>query len=136
MTTSERKGAREMEATEVRALFSRMFEHMSAEEEYELRHPDFVMEMPQSGERIRGREKMRSMQENYPGPPSIQLRRVVGAGDVWVIEAQSDYDGRIYHVVVIVEFSDGKILRETRYYADPFDAPEWRAEWVESMEGA
>jgi ketosteroid isomerase-like protein len=92
------------------------------------------MEMPQSGERIRGRENMRAMQEKYPGPPSIELRRVVGAGDVWAVEMRSDYDGRVYHVVMIVEFRDGKIVRETRYYADPFDAPEWRADWVETME--
>jgi ketosteroid isomerase-like protein len=123
-----------MEAADVRELFSRLFEHMSPEEEHELRHPDFVMEMPQSGERIRGRENMRSMQEQFPVPPSIELRRVVGSGDVWVVEARSDYDGRIYHVVMVVEFSDGKIVRETRYYADPFEAPEWRAEWVEAME--
>jgi hypothetical protein len=125
-----------MEERDVRDLFTRLFEHMSAEEEHDLRHPDFVMEMPQSGERIVGRENMRKMQENYPGPPNIALRRVVGSGDVWVIEMRSDYDGRIYHAVGVVEFRDGKILRETRYYADPFDAPQWRAEWVESMEGA
>lgn len=123
-----------MEEADVRQLFSRLFEQMSADEEYELRHPDYVMEMPQSGERIRGRENMHSMQANYPSPPGIQLRRVVGAGDVWTVEMRSDYDSRIYHVVMIVEFRDGKILRETRYYADPFDAPEWRAQWVEPME--
>jgi hypothetical protein len=122
-----------MDEGEVRRLFARMFEHMSAEEEYELRHPDYVMEMPQSGERIRGRENMRAMQEQYPNPPTIEFRRVVGSGDVWAVEAQSDYDGRIYHVVVIVEFRDGKILRETRYYTDPFDPPDWRAPWVEPM---
>jgi ketosteroid isomerase-like protein len=123
-----------MEEPDVRQIFARLFEHMSPEEEFELRDPEYVMEMPQSGELIRGRENMRSMQENYPGPPSIELRRVVGGGDVWVVEARSDYDGRVYRVVDIVEFRGGKILRETRYYADPFDAPEWRAEWVESME--
>jgi SnoaL-like domain len=125
-----------MEERDVRELFTRMFEYMSAEEEHEVRHPDFVMEMPQSGERIVGRENMRKMQENYPGPPSIELRRVVGSGDVWAIEMRSDYDGRVYYVVMLVEFSEGKIVRETRYYADPFDAPEWRADWVESMEDA
>jgi hypothetical protein len=125
-----------MEERDVRDLFTRLFEHMSAEEEHDLRHPDFVMEMPQSGERIVGRENMRKMQENYPGPPSIELRRVVGSGDVWAIEMRSDYDGRVYYVVMLVEFSEGKIVRETRYYADPFDAPEWRADWVESMEDA
>jgi ketosteroid isomerase-like protein len=123
-----------MKEADVRHLFTRLFEQMSADEEYEVRHPEYLMEMPQSGERIRGRENMHAMQANYPGPPDIRLRRVVGAGDVWVVEGQSDYGGRIYHVVMIVEFRDGKILRETRYYADPFDAPEWRAQWVEPME--
>jgi ketosteroid isomerase-like protein len=125
-----------MDEVDVRQIFSRLFEHMSPEEEHDLRHPDFVMEMPQSGERIIGRENMRSMQEMYPGPPSIELRRVVGSGDVWVVEARSDYDGRIYRAVMIVEFRDGKIVRETRYYADPFEAPEWRAQLVETMEEA
>jgi ketosteroid isomerase-like protein len=125
-----------MDEGDVRQIFSRLFEHMSPEEEHDLRHPDFVMEMPQSGERIIGRENMRSMQEMYPGPPSIELRRLVGSGDVWVVEARSDYDGRIYRAVIIVEFRDGKIVRETRYYADPFEAPEWRAQLVETMEEA
>jgi ketosteroid isomerase-like protein len=125
-----------MDEGDVRQIFSRLFEHMSPEEEHDLRHPDFVMEMPQSGERIIGRENMRSMQEMYPGPPSIELRRLVGSGDVWVVEARSDYDGRIYRAVMIVEFRDGKIVRETRYYADPFEAPEWRAQLVETMEEA
>jgi hypothetical protein len=31
---------------------------------------------------------MRAFQEAYPNPPTIQPRRVVGAGDVWVIEAR------------------------------------------------
>jgi SnoaL-like domain len=98
---------------QVRELFFERLEHLSAEAEYELRHPDYVMEMPQSGERIRGRDNMRAFQEAYPDPPTIQLRRVVGAGDVWVIEARSDYSGRIYQVAMIVEFRDGKIWRDT-----------------------
>ena len=28
-----------------------------------------------------------------------------------------------------VEFRDGKIWSETRYYAEPFEVPEWRASW-------
>ena len=92
------------------------------------------MEMPQSGERIRGRENMRAFQEAYPNPPTIEPRRVVGAGDVWVVEARSDYSGQIYHVALIVEFRDGKIWRDTRYYAEPFPPPAWRAQWVELIE--
>jgi hypothetical protein len=59
---------------------------------------------------------------------------VVGSGDVWVIEARSDYGGgQVAHVAMIVEFRDGKIWRDTRYYAEPFEPPEWRAQWVEHM---
>jgi hypothetical protein len=47
----------------------------SPEGEYLTRHPeDYVMEMPQSGERIRGRENMRKFQDGFPensGLPDI-----------------------------------------------------------------
>jgi hypothetical protein len=133
---ANRKEAGEVNEQEVRDLFFERLQHLSAEAEYELRHPDYILEMPQSGERIRGRDNMRAMQEHYPGPPTIRPRRVVGAGDVWVVEIRSDYGGRIFHAVLVVEFRDGKIWRETRYYAEPFEPPAWRASWVERMEDA
>lgn len=50
-------------------------------------------------------------------------------------EGASDYgDGRVFHYVSIVELKDGKMWRDTRYYAEPSEAPEWRAQWVERME--
>jgi SnoaL-like domain len=107
---------------------------LDAAQEYELRHEDVVIDMPQSGERIRGRDNMKAMQDAYPGPPKVTMRRIVGSGDVWVVEARSDYNGRIYQVANIIEFREGKIIRETRYYADPFEAPAWRAQWVEPIE--
>ena len=107
---------------------------LDPEQEYALRREDVVIDMPQSGERIRGRDHMKAMQEAYPGPPTITVRHIVGSGDVWVVEGRSDYSGRIYHVATIFEFREGKIMRETRYYADPFEAPAWRAQWVEAIE--
>jgi hypothetical protein len=106
---------------------------LSAEDEYKVRTDDYVMEMPQSGERIVGRDKMRSFQEAYPNPPDARLRRIIGHGDVFVMEAVSDYGDEVYYVVDIVEFRDGQIARETRYYSSPFVAPEWRAQWVEPI---
>ena len=110
---------------------------LSAEREYELRRPDFVMEMPQSGERVRGRDAMRQMQERFPGGgPTVALRRVVGAGRVWVAEATSDYGDDPWQVVLVVELDgDGLIARETRYYTKGFEAPEWRSDLVEPMAG-
>ena len=106
---------------------------LDSEQEYALRHEDVVIDMPQSGERIRGRDNMKAMQDAFPGPPTITIRRMVGSGDVWVVEGRSDYSGRIYHLTNILEFREGKIIRETRYYADPFVAPAWRAQWVEPI---
>jgi SnoaL-like domain len=127
-----------MEEHEYRAIIEGLFGQdrlrLDAATEYELRHDDYVMEMPQSGERIRGRDNMRAMQEAYPNPPDAVLRRIVGSGEVWVMEITSDYGGGdVYLVTDIFEFRDGKIAKETRYYSQPFEAPEWRAQWAERM---
>jgi hypothetical protein len=54
---------------------------------------------------------------------------------LWVIKGVNDYgEGHVFSVVVVFELRDGKIWRDTRYYAEPFEAPEWRAQWVERME--
>lgn len=107
---------------------------LSAEAEYDIRHPDYVMDMPQTGERIRGRDAMRAMQESYPTPPTMTLRRVVGSGRVWVVQAVNDYDGDVWHVVVTLELDDqGRIVRDTRYYSQQSEAPDWRAQWVEPI---
>jgi hypothetical protein len=107
---------------------------LSAADEYEVRHPDYVMDMPQTGERIRGREAMRAMQEAFPSPPSITLRRVTGAGRVWVIEGVNDYGDDVWHVVAIFELDDdGRIVTDTRYYTQRSDPPDWRAQWVEPI---
>ena len=88
------------------------------------------MQMPQSGERIRGREKMREFQEAYPTPPKIRIRRVLVREGLWVLEGVNDYgEGRVSNVVAIIELKDGKMWRDT-----PFEAPQWRAEWVEPMD--
>jgi hypothetical protein len=106
----------------------------SAEDEYLVRHPDYVLEMPQSGERIRGRDAMRAMQEAFPTPPTVTLRRVVGAGDVWVVEGVNDYAGDVWRFVVTLELDqEGRIVRDTRYYVQETDAPAWRAVWVEPI---
>ncbi len=109
---------------------------LSSEGEYLLRRPDFVMEMPQSGERIRGRDAMRELQRRFPGPPpAVAVQRVVGSGRVWVLQALSDYgEDEPWHLTLILEFDDDALIaRETRYYTHGFEAPEWRADLVETM---
>lgn len=109
---------------------------LSPEDEYKLRAADFVLEMPQSRERIRGRDAMRSMQEAFPSPPqSMRVRRVVGADRVWVLEGELDYGQGPWCVVVVLEFDDeASVVRETRLYSEVSEPPAWRSAWVEPLE--
>ena len=127
-----------MDEQQAQQFLTDMFTTLSAEAEYEIRHEDYVMEMPQSGERIRGPENMREFQRSFAdnsNPPTIQLRRVLVREGLWILEGVNDYgEGRVFTVVAIFELRDGKIWRDTRYYAEPFEAPLWRAQLVERME--
>jgi SnoaL-like domain len=118
---------------EVRRLLAEITAEPDPEHEYELRHPDCLVDIPQSGERF-DREGLREMQRNFPGgPPEMNLVRLAGEGDAWVAECESDYGedrGGTFNVCLILEFEDGKIKRETRYYAEPFEPPEQRARWA------
>jgi ketosteroid isomerase-like protein len=102
---------------------------------------DFVEEYPQSGERIVGKANRRAIIENYPGGepneaskrgPSPKLPVIIGAGDHFTATGQVKYpNGETWHIISLVEFRDGKIARMTDYFAAPFEAPAWRAPYVE-----
>jgi ketosteroid isomerase-like protein len=94
-------------------------------------HDAAVIEYPQSGERILGREKLRGLRESYPAKLDFSVRRIVGSGDIWITEYVISYDGKPVHTVSIMEFDGDRVMRETLYFADSFDPPEWRSEWVE-----
>jgi ketosteroid isomerase-like protein len=94
---------------------------------------DAVVEYPQSGERMRGRANIRAVEETYPGLPKVTIRRKLVVGDLALVESDLDYQGRPYQEVSIFEFGDGKIVRLTQYFPEPFEAPESRARWVERM---
>jgi len=58
-----------------------------------------------------------------------------GARHVWVAEADIDYGGDQAQAVIIIELDDqGLIARGTRYYAQQFEAPAWRAALAEAMD--
>jgi hypothetical protein len=94
-----------------------------------------VQEWPQSGERIVGRDNAVAINQNFPGGlPTMRFRRTLAGGDLAVLEVELTYaDGSRYLGVSVIELRDGKAVKETDYFAQPFPAPEWRAQWVERM---
>jgi ketosteroid isomerase-like protein len=97
----------------------------------ELFHDDATMDWPQSRERVRGADNRRAIYRSFPQLPTITPRRMLSAGDIVVAEATLDYAGPKYETVFIFELRDGRIAKETAYWSEAFEAPEWRSEWVE-----
>ena len=98
---------------------------------------DFVEEWPQSGERLTKAATIK-MAESYPEmsgtSPKFTYKRMLGGGDIFVIEGTIDYgDGVPVSYVGIGELRDGKVAKMTEYFANPFEAPAWRADFVERM---
>ncbi len=104
------------------------------ETEHLIYHEDAVLEYPQSGERTRGRGNIQNQRASQPSNKRFTVRRIIGGGDLWVTELVIAYDGKPSSTVSIMEFRGDKVARETQYFADPFVAPAWRAQWVERME--
>jgi ketosteroid isomerase-like protein len=115
--------------------------------------PDVVQEWPQSGERIRGLKNVLAVIENFPDPPRVDVHRIVGDEDKWVltptwtplrtsgtgdtytVECRITYpNGDVWSNVSILKFRNGKLLELTEYFAAPFPPAEWRAPWVEKVE--
>ena len=125
-----------------------------------LRHPDFECFYPQSGERFVGHEAWAGAHRDYASRfgkidhvdfikggaqraevtnvasvmpfASTNIIEVSDTGNLVTLEGSGRWpDGKLYHWVKILEYRDGLVWRETDYYAEPFEAPEWRAEFTE-----
>src|SRR6266481_6204920 len=80
-----------------------------ANAEHDIYQDDVICDYPQSGERI------------------------LGNGDLWITEYTITYQGRLAYTVSIMEFRNGKVVHETQYFGDPFEAPAWRRQWVQQI---
>jgi hypothetical protein len=45
-----------------------------------------------------------------------------------------DYGGNRVYDCGISDFEDGKVKRARVYLAEPFEAPEWRAQWIRRVQ--
>jgi hypothetical protein len=124
----------------------------------EILHPDFVEIYPQSGELIRGFDKVKAIASAYPGLPEGEVISTSGAepghsnvipsplpfglptiqvseaGHTFTVEAFMQYpNGQKYFGVTIGELKDEKVYKLTTYFAAPFEPPAWRAPYVERV---
>jgi hypothetical protein len=118
---------------------ARIREHWAASErgdadaEHAIYAEDAILDYPQSGERFRGRSTIQAQRGGNPAERHFTVRRILGAGEVWVSECVITYDGVPTYSVSVMEISDGLVMHETQYFADPFPASSGRAALAEPI---
>lgn len=98
----------------------------------EVLHREFELIWPQSGERIVGAWNFGELNRNYPakGKWSFVIERLVADGEhavTDVVVTDGDINAR---AVSFFTLKEGLIYRITEYWPDPFEAAEWRREWI------
>ncbi len=97
---------------------------------------DYILEWPQSKERIRGKKNFVAVNAEYPASDRWQftINKIVGNAT----EAVSDVsvtDGAIHaRAITFTTVRGGKIAHQVEYWPEPYPAPENRRHLVELME--
>ena len=97
---------------------------------------DFILEWPQSNERIRGREKLAQMNAEYPshGPWRFTINRVVAGVDEVVTDVSVTDGAQRARAISFFTIRDGKIVKIIEYWPEPFEAPENRRHLADRIE--
>ncbi len=126
-----------MSDDDVRAALQRHWAASDANDfaaEHQIYEDHAVLEYPQSGERIRGRQRIEASRMAQPSKKRFTVRRMLGGGGLWISELVLTYDEQPVYVVSIMEFEGGKVVRETQYFGEPFEPGPSRAQWAERMD--
>ena len=99
----------------------------------QLLHDDYILEWPQSGERIRGRDNFAAINTAYPaeGRWHFTINHII-TEDEFVVTDVTVTDGK--HIDRAITFStirDGKIWKQIEFWPDKTEPPAWRSQWVE-----
>jgi len=126
-----------MEEQQIRTLLSAHWDASAVGDtnaEHDIYDDDAICDYPQSGERIIGRNNLQALRSHHPGKPSgFNVRRILGHSDLWITEYTIAYQERSSFTVSIMEFRNDKVIHETQYFADAFEAPAWRGQWTQRI---
>jgi limonene-1,2-epoxide hydrolase len=102
----------------------------------QLLHDDYTLEWPQSGERILGRENFAAINTNYPaeGKWHFEINHILAERDMVVTDVSVTDREVIGRAITFSTIRDEKIWKQIEFWPDPFEAPEWRAKWIQKIE--
>ncbi|WP_344250182.1 nuclear transport factor 2 family protein [Isoptericola hypogeus] len=94
--------------------------------------PGVVYEMPQSRERISGRDRYLQFNQEYPGDWHLRIRRVVADGPYAAAWVDGSVGDEHQDASAWLEVSpDGLIVRVTEYWPEPYEPPAGREHLTE-----
>jgi ketosteroid isomerase-like protein len=96
-----------------------------------LLHPAVVYEIPQSRERIRGRDRYLQFNQEYPGDWHLRPKVVIADEQHGVVWFEWRLDGRSDDAMAFFEFTGGLITRVTDFWPEPYEPPPGREHLVE-----
>jgi len=102
----------------------------------QLLRDDYTLEWPQSGERILGRDNFAAINTNYPaeGKWHFEINHILAERDMVVTDV-SVTDGKVIgRAITFSTIRDEKIWKQVEFWPDPFEAPAWRAKWIQKIE--
>lgn len=100
----------------------------------ELLADDYLLEWPQSGERVRGRANFVAVNEQYPaiGRWHFVINHFVAEGELVVTDVSVCDEGNTSgRAITFSTVRGGRIVQQVEFWPDPFAAAAWRAQWVE-----
>ncbi len=97
-----------------------------------LLHPDVVYEIPQSRERIRGRDRYLQFNREFPGDWHLRPKRVIGEDThgvcwfSWTLDGSEEDDAMAFFTV-----EDGLVVEVVDFWPERYDPPSGRDHLVE-----
>jgi ketosteroid isomerase-like protein len=94
-------------------------------------HPNVVYELPQTRERVRGREAYLDFNITFPGAWTIEVSRVIADDVRGAAEIVLRVDSQAMPALVFFEFTDDLIARVTDYWPESYEPPVRVCKFVE-----
>lgn len=131
----------DQQSNESRQVVAQFWEAMQTNDFYaasRLLDERYVLEWPQSGERIRGPENFAAINTEYPaaGRWHFTVHRIIAEDDQVVSEVSVTDSAVVGRAITFSTVRNGRIVQQIEYWPDPFEAPAWRSQWVERMEAS
>lgn len=118
--------AKELAARYIAALEDRDWDDVTA-----VLSPDVVYEIPQTRERIRGRDKYLRFNQEFPGDWHLTPVTVLGDDTDGAVLFRWQLDNEDSLAIAFFTVADGLITTVTDFWPEPYDPPPGRADLVE-----